>query len=76
MNKKNKTEKYIQGSLLETVSLLKKISDSAKYISRIMEASNLIIDSNDFNISSNLVNINSGSNLNLVSLRLMMLLNQ
>tara|TARA_Y100000589_G_C27107451_1_gene610747 strand:+ start:694 stop:1284 length:591 start_codon:yes stop_codon:yes gene_type:complete len=45
MSKKNKTEKYIQGSLLETVSLLKKISDSAKYISRIMEASNLIIDS-------------------------------
>lgn len=45
MNKKNKTEKYIENSLLETLDLLKRISDSKKYISIIMEASNLITDS-------------------------------
>ncbi len=45
MNKKNKTEEYIENSLLETLYLLKKISNSKKYISRIIEASNLIIDS-------------------------------
>ena len=39
MNKKNKTEKYIENSLLETLDLLKRISDSQKYISIIMEDS-------------------------------------
>ena len=45
MNNKNKTKEYIQDSLLETLSLLKKISDSQKFIASINEASNLIIDS-------------------------------
>ena len=45
MNNKNKTKEYIQDSLLETLSLLKKISDSQKFIASIYEASNLIIDS-------------------------------
>ena len=45
MNKKNKTEEYIENSLLETLDLLRRISDSQKYISIIMEASNLIINS-------------------------------
>ena len=45
MINENKTEEYIQNSLLETLSLLKKISDSKKFIASIREASNLIISS-------------------------------
>ena len=45
MNDENKTEEYIQHSLLKTLSVLNQISDSKQFISSIREASNLIIDS-------------------------------
>ena len=45
MNTENKTENYIKNSLLKTLSLVKKLSDSKEYISCIMETSNLITKS-------------------------------
>lgn len=44
MDNKGKMEHYIQHSLSETLSLLKEISESKKFISSIREASSLIID--------------------------------
>ena len=44
MDNKGKMENYIQHSLSETLSLLKEISESKKFITSIKEASSLIID--------------------------------
>lgn len=45
MNNTFKKEEYIQHSLIKTLSLLRKISESEEFITSISQASNLIIDS-------------------------------
>ena len=45
MNNTIKKEEYIQHSLIKTLSLLRKISESEEFITSISQASNLIIDS-------------------------------